>query len=113
MSISHIYALDGAVHDVAPDATAFSHRDANFIHIIGGVDTDPAKMPAHQEWVRAYWSALHPHSARGAYVNFMMEEGSDRIRATYRGNYPRLASLKAIWDPDNVFRMNQNIPPEA
>ena len=110
-SIAHIYPMNGAIHDVAPDATAFSYRDVNFVHVIGGVDTDPATMPERREWARAYWSALHPYSAKGAYVNFMMEEGDDRIRATYRDNYPRLARIKAGWDPENVFHLNQNIPP--
>lgn len=110
-SITHIYPMNGAIQDVPSDATAFSYRDVNFIHVIGGVDPDPAKMPERTEWARAYWSALHPHSAKGAYVNFMMEEGDDRIRATYRENYPRLRRIKAEWDPENVFRLNQNIPP--
>ncbi|HSD21052.1 MAG TPA: BBE domain-containing protein, partial [Anaeromyxobacter sp.] len=60
-----------------------------------------------------YWAALHPYSAGGAYVNFMMEEGQERIRATYRANYERLASLKARYDPHNVFHVNQNIRPAA
>jgi FAD/FMN-containing dehydrogenase len=111
MSIAHIYPMNGAIHDVASDATAFSYRDVNFVHVIGGVDPDPAMMPERIEWARSYWSALHPHSARGAYVNFLMEEGDDRIRATYRDNYPRLAQVKQRWDPHNVFRLNQNIPP--
>jgi FAD/FMN-containing dehydrogenase len=110
-SITHIYPMNGAIHDVPADATAFSYRDVNFVHVIGGVDSDPANMPERRDWARAYWSALHPHSAKGAYVNFMMEEGDDRIRATYRDNYPRLARIKAEWDPENVFRLNQNIAP--
>lgn len=110
-SITHIYPMNGAIHDVRADATAFSYRDVNFVHVIGGVDHDPANMPERREWARAYWSALHPYSAKGAYVNFMMEEGEDRIRATYRENYPRLAQVKREWDPENVFRLNQNIPP--
>jgi FAD/FMN-containing dehydrogenase len=110
-SITHIYPMNGAIHDVPADATAFSYRDVNFVHVIGGVDSDPANMPERRDWARAYWSALHPHSAKGAYVNFMMEEGDDRIRATYRDNYPRLARIKTEWDPENVFRLNQNIAP--
>ncbi|MFN2617496.1 MAG: BBE domain-containing protein, partial [Thermoleophilaceae bacterium] len=58
-----------------------------------------------------YWEALHPYSAGGAYVNFMMEEGQDRIKATYQDNYDRLVQLKAKYDPNNLFRVNQNIPP--
>ena len=109
LSLMHLYPLDGAVQDVASDATAFSYRDVEFTHIIAGIDSDPANMPAHRAWVRDYWSALHPHSAGGAYVNFLMDEGQDRIRATYRDNYARLVEAKRKYDSDNLFRMNQNI----
>jgi FAD/FMN-containing dehydrogenase len=110
-SLMHLYPLDGAVHRVGTDETAFSHRDVNFVHIIAGIDGDPSTMPARTAWVRDYWSALHPHSAGGAYVNFLMDEGQDRVRATYRDNYPRLAEIKRTWDPTNLFRLNQNIRP--
>jgi FAD/FMN-containing dehydrogenase len=110
-SLMHLYPLNGAVHDVAPDATAFAHRDAKFAHIMAGIDGEGANLPAHREWVREYWSALHPHSSQAAYVNFMMDEGQDRVRATYGDNYDRLAAIKAAWDPTNLFHMNQNIPP--
>jgi FAD/FMN-containing dehydrogenase len=109
MSLMHLYPLDGAVQDVAKDATAFSHRDVKFAHIIAGIDTDLANMPARRDWVRAYWSALHNESAGGAYLNFLMDEGQDRIRATYRDNYARLLDVKRTYDPDNVFHVNQNI----
>ena len=78
---------------------------------IVGVDPDPAGAPALREWTVGYWEALHPYSAGGAYVNFMMDEGQERVRATYRGNYDRLAKTKATYDPQNVFRVNQNIQP--
>jgi FAD/FMN-containing dehydrogenase len=110
-SLMHLYPLDGAVHDVAPDGTAFSHRTVKFAHIIAGIDSDAANLPAHRDWVRAYWSALHPHSSEASYVNFMMDEGQDRVRATYGENYDRLARIKATWDPTNLFHMNQNIAP--
>jgi FAD/FMN-containing dehydrogenase len=111
LSLMHLYPLNGAVHDVAPGATAFNHRDVKFAHIIAGIDSDGANLPAHREWVRDYWSALHPHSSAAGYVNFMMDEGQDRIRATYGDNYERLAEIKAKWDPGNLFHMNQNIAP--
>jgi FAD/FMN-containing dehydrogenase len=110
-SLMHLYPLDGAVHDVAPDATAYRHRNVKFAHIIVGADSDGANLPAHRDWVREYWSALHPHSSEASYVNFMMDEGQDRVRATYGQNYARLAEIKAAWDPGNLFRMNQNIQP--
>ena len=65
-------------------------------------------------WAREYWAALHPYSAGGAYINFMMDEadeGTERVRATYRDSYDRLAAIKATYDPANLFRVNQNIRP--
>jgi FAD/FMN-containing dehydrogenase len=110
-SAMHIYPMDGAVHDVAEDATAFAYRKAKYAHIIAAVSPDPAPMPQYREWVRNYWSALHPHSSGGAYVNFLMDEGDDRIAASYKGNYARLAQIKKKYDPANLFHMNQNIRP--
>jgi len=82
--------------------------------VIVVVDPDPANTDHITAGARNYWEALHPHGAGGAYVNFMMEgEGDDRIRATYRGNYERLSRIKARYDPDNFFRVNQNIRPYA
>ncbi len=112
-SAVHIYPLDGAVHDVAADQTAFAYRDVKFTHILAAVSPDPAPMPQYREWVRSYWSALHPYSAGGAYVNFLMDEGDDRIASSYRGNYVRLAEVKRKYDPGNLFRVNQNIRPAA
>jgi hypothetical protein len=110
---SHLYPVNGAVHDVATDETAFAYRDVNWSQVFIGVDADPAQAPALREWTVGYWEALHPFSAGGAYVNFMMEEGQERVRATYGPNYARLARIKADYDPDNVFRVNQNILPAA
>jgi hypothetical protein len=78
-----------------------------------GVDPDPANGQKITEWAKRYYDALHPFGTGGAYLNFMMEEGEDRIRATYRGNYARLASVKEKYDPENFFRVNQNIRPAA
>ena len=78
------------------------------------VDPDPAKADELRDWCIGYWDAAHPYSAGGAYVNFMGEgEGQDRVRATYRGNYDRLARVKAQYDPTNVFQINQNVIPAA
>jgi FAD/FMN-containing dehydrogenase len=112
-SAVHIYPLDGAVHDVAADQTAFAYRDVKFTHILAAVSPEPGPMPEYREWVRSYWSALHPHSAGGAYVNFLMDEGDERIASSYRGNYARLAAVKRKYDPGNLFRVNQNIRPAA
>lgn len=109
-SIVHIYPVSGAAGRVGADATAYAHRAARFVHIIGAAYPDPAETPRHVAWVREYWGALHPHAA-GGYVNFMMDEGEERIRSTYGDHYARLAALKATYDPTNLFRMNQNITP--
>jgi FAD/FMN-containing dehydrogenase len=111
-SIMHIYSLNGAIQDVDPSATAYSHRDAKFVHVILMTDDDPARMPEHIAFAREYWDALHPLSNGGGYVNMMMEEGSDRVKAVYRENYPQLQRIKAIYDPNNRFRVNQNITPK-
>ncbi|SFK81267.1 FAD/FMN-containing dehydrogenase [Halogranum rubrum] len=110
-STMHLYPIDGAVHDVGDDETAWNYRDATWSMVIAGVDPDPANREKISEWATQYWEALHPHSAGGSYVNFMMEEGDDRIRATYGDNYERLQRVKAEYDPDNVFHVNQNIEP--
>lgn len=108
---AHIFSTSGAVQRLANDDTAWSYRDARYCQVVFALDPDPQSMQRHMEWVRAYWSALHPHSAGGAYVNFLMEEGRERIAAGYRGNYERLARIKRKYDPENLFRMNQNIEP--
>ncbi|MCI0572589.1 MAG: FAD-binding oxidoreductase [Myxococcaceae bacterium] len=112
-STMHLYPVDGAVQRVGRHDTAFSFRDARFAEVIVGVDPDPANVPRLVTWARDYWSALHPHSAGGAYVNFMMDEGQERVQATYQDNYARLAAVKARYDPDNFFHVNQNIRPSA
>ena len=112
-STMHLYPIDGAAHDVGPEDTAWSYRDANYSAVFAGVDPDPANVQAIRRWSIDYQEALHPHSAGGAYVNMMMEEGQERVRASYRGNYDRLAQIKAKYDPDNTFRVNQNIQPKA
>jgi FAD binding domain/Berberine and berberine like len=111
LSTMHLYPIDGAVHDVGATDTAFSYRDTQFAEVIFGVDPDPANAGTIRDWCTGYWDATHPYSAGGAYVNFMMEEGQERVKATYRGNYERLARVKGQYDPDNVFRVNQNIQP--
>jgi FAD/FMN-containing dehydrogenase len=110
-STMHLYPIDGAAHRVAKGDTAWSFRDANFAEVIVGVDPDPTNNPRLMAWARDYWSALHPHSAGGGYVNMMMDEGDDNVKAAYRDHYPRLAAIKKAVDPENVFRVNQNIKP--
>lgn len=107
----HIYPVNGAANRVGKDATAFYHRSARYVHVIAAMYPNPADTPKNVAWVRDYWTALHPLSAGGAYVNFLMEEGDDRIKATYGDNFQRLATLKTKYDPANLFRLNQNIKP--
>ncbi|MHC4212767.1 MAG: FAD-binding oxidoreductase [Planctomycetota bacterium] len=110
-STIHLYPINGAVHRVGRNETPWSYRDSNWAQVIVGVDPDPAKKDIITSWAKEYWEALHPYSAGGAYVNFMMEEGEDRIKATYRDNYERLVAIKNKYDPTNFFRVNQNIKP--
>jgi len=111
-STMHLYPINGAAGRVKRGATAWWHRDANWTEVIVGVDPDPGKKEEISAWAKEYWSALHPYSAGGAYINFMMDEGEERIRATYGKNYKRLAQIKKRYDPGNLFRVNQNIRPK-
>ncbi|HEY7011414.1 MAG TPA: FAD-binding oxidoreductase [Streptosporangiaceae bacterium] len=111
-STMHLYPMDGAVHRVGTEDTAFAYRDVGWSGVIVGVDPDPANAAKIKDWAIRYWEALHPTSAGGAYMNFMMDdEGTDRVRAAYGPNYDRLTRVKAAYDPENFFRINQNIPP--
>ena len=112
LSLMHLYPIDGAVHEVASDATAWSCRDATWSMVIAGIHPDPAKAGTITRWAKDYWAAVHAFNPGGAYVNFMMaDEGAARVRATYGPNYARLAEVKAKYDPGNLFRVNQNIEP--
>ncbi|HET6714777.1 MAG TPA: FAD-binding oxidoreductase [Actinomycetota bacterium] len=112
-STMHMYPIDGAAHDVGAADTPWGYRDATWGSVFAGVDPDPSNVGQISDWSIAYFEALHPYSAGGAYVNMMMDEGEDRVRASYGDNYDRLVQIKAEYDPDNVFRVNQNIPPAA
>jgi FAD/FMN-containing dehydrogenase len=112
-STMHLYPIDGAAHRVGATETPWAYRNANWGMVMAGVDPDPANVDAISNWSRSYWEALHPFSAGGAYVNMMMEEGDDRVRASYGENYERLARVKAQYDPNNLFHVNQNIRPAA
>jgi hypothetical protein len=111
LSTMHMYPIDGTAARVKNNATPWAYRDAKWAMVMVGVDPDPANKEKISAWARDYWTALHPYSAGGAYVNFMMEEGDDRVRATYGANYGRLAKVKKKYDPSNLFRVNQNIQP--
>jgi FAD/FMN-containing dehydrogenase len=112
LSLMLLYPTDGAIHAARRNDTAFSYRDTNFAHIIAAIDPEPAVTRRHAEWVRQYWQALHPLSAGGTYVNWLMEEGDERIATCYRDNHARLATVKGKYDPENLFHMNHNIQPK-
>ena len=111
LSTMHLYPIDGAAARVKNNATPWAYREAKWAQVIAGIDPDPANKDKITKWSRDYWTELHPYSAGGAYINFMMEEGDERIRATYGKNYDRLAKIKKRYDPTNLFRVNQNIKP--
>jgi len=108
-STMHIYPINGAAGRVGPQDTAWAYRDANFAQVIVGVDPDPQNNARMTEWARDYWLALHPYSAGGGYVNMIMDEGEERVKAAYGDNYTRLAQAKAKFDAQNLFHVNQNI----
>jgi FAD/FMN-containing dehydrogenase len=111
-SSMHLHAINGAAQRIGPDETAFGHRDKNFSPVIAGIWDDPAENEANIRWVRDYYDAIHPFSGtEGGYVNFMSDDDGHRSEANYGANYERLAAVKAKYDPDNLFRVNQNIVP--
>ena len=110
----HLYPIDGAVHRVGSAETAWNCRDATWSMVIAGIDPNPQKAGPVTRWTKAYWEAVHPFDLGGAYPNFMMDdEGDARLKATYGGNYARLAAVKRKYDSANLFRVNQNIKPAA
>lgn len=111
LSQMHLYPISGAAGRVGKEDTPWAYRDAKYAGVIVGVDPDPANAEKITNWCKDYWEALHPYSSGGAYLNFIMDEGQDRIKASYKGNYKRLAQIKQKYDPANFFRVNQNIKP--
>jgi FAD/FMN-containing dehydrogenase len=105
-----LFPIDGAMNERPDDHSAVGNRDAKAVLNVAAAWESPADDEANLEWARTAWRDLRQFSTGGTYVNFLTEEeGEDRTRAAYRGNYVRLAQLKAAWDPDNLFRMNKNI----
>lgn len=112
LSTTHLYPVDAAAHRLGPDDTAWAYRDAVWSGVIAGIDPDPDNAGQLRQWCVDYWEELHPHSMGGTYVNFIgAGETPDRIRATYRDHYDRLAAIKRTYDPHNFFHANQNIQP--
>jgi FAD/FMN-containing dehydrogenase len=106
-----IWQMGGAVARVGEDETAFNGRNAGFTYNIGASTATSDGFDEEREWVRNFWSAIAPHST-SVYVNFLMDEGDDRIQQAYGAEkFDRLSALKRKYDPDNFFRLNQNISP--
>jgi len=111
LSQMHSYPISGAAGRVGKEETPWAYRDAKYAGVIVGVDPDPSNADKITKWCKDYWQALHPYSSGGAYSNFMMDEGKDRVEASYKHNYKRLVQIKNQYDPENLFRVNQNIAP--
>lgn len=110
-STMHLYPVNGACHNKSNADTAWGFRDANWSQVIVGVDPDPANNEKITQWARRYWQDIHPYSLGGGYINFMMDEGTEKVKASYGDNYERLVSVKRKYDPENLFNVNQNIKP--
>ena len=111
LSQMHMYPISGAASRIGKEETPWAYRDAKYAGVIVGVDPDPANAAKITKWCKDYWEALHPYSSGGAYSNFMMDEGQERVQASYQYNYDRLSRIKMQYDPDNLYKVNQNILP--
>ncbi len=112
LSQMHLYPITGAVSRKGNKDTPWAYRDTKYSGVIIGVDPNPANNDKITRWSKDYWEALHPYSSCGAYTKFMMDEGQERMKASYRHNYDRLVEIKRKYDPENFFRVNQNIRPD-
>jgi FAD/FMN-containing dehydrogenase len=108
---THFYPISGAAARVGATDTAWPARDGGWVQVIVGVDADAANAELVTNWARSYSEAVQPFAAGGGYVNMIMDEGDERVRTIYGPNYDRLAQIKAQYDPDNLFHVNQNIKP--
>ncbi len=111
LSQMHLYPISGAASRPSNTDTPWAYRDAKYAGVFVGVDPDPKNREIITNWAKSYWDACHPFSMGGAYSNFMMDEGQERVKASYKGNYKKLVDIKRKYDPLNFFRINQNIKP--
>ena len=110
----HLHHMGWAVARVGEDDTAFGNRRATYAYNVNSMWTDPSADDVHETMNREFAAALAPFATGGVYVNFLGDEGNARIRAAYGdAKYERLARLKRRFDPENLFRLNQNIPPAS
>ena len=112
-STMHMYPISGAASRPGPTDTPWAYRNARYAGVFVGVDHDPANAEKLTQWAKSYQEAQHPYSSGGAYINFMMDEGQERVQASYGQNYDRLVEIKTKYDPNNFFRVNQNIRPKG
>jgi UDP-N-acetylenolpyruvoylglucosamine reductase len=112
-STMHIYPINGMVSTVENKDTAWGYRKANFTQVIVGVSPDPMNKERITQWAKDYAQDLLPYSMGGGYVNMIMDEGNATVKSAYGENYTRLAKIKAKYDPNNFFHVNQNIAPQA
>jgi FAD/FMN-containing dehydrogenase len=112
LSQVHLHQLGGAMARVSSDATAFANRGSSFVFNVIAMWGNADEDDGHIGWARTSFENMRPVSAGAAYINFMGEEGSERVQAAYGGNHARLVELKRRYDPDNVFRLNQNVRPD-
>lgn len=106
--------MGGAIGRVGEDDTAFAHRATSYNFNVCAIGFDASATEAHVAWVRGCWEAMQPFAAEGVYLNYLLDEGEDRIRAAYgAAKYARLVALKTKYDPTNLFRLNQNIMPAS
>jgi len=104
--------MQGAISRIPENETAYTHREAPFILNIHSRWENPEQQEAHITWARSFFDATKPFSTGGVYVNFISEEGVERVKDAYtRETYEKLVQLKNKFDPDNIFRLNQNIKP--
>jgi FAD/FMN-containing dehydrogenase len=111
LSVVLIEHLGGAVSRVGQNETAFYDRGVPYSFLIVSVWPDSTQTEQNIHWTDEAWQAMQPFASGGVYVNYLGEEGHDRVQAAYGGNYDRLVAVKHQYDPTNLFRMNQNIPP--
>jgi hypothetical protein len=113
-SIAELVLWGGAVREVPDDATAFGQRDGRFLFNAISMWEDAATTDANVAWPRDFFDAMEPYKTAGVYVNFLSEEGPERVKEAYGAEkFARLQALKDEYDPTNLFRYNQNIPPSG
>ncbi len=112
-AIINIERYGGAASRIASAATAFPHRDGDYLLGVMSIWDDPSADRTNVDWVRTSWERMAPYIRRQSYVNFLGDEGGSRVREAYGANYGRLAAIKAVYDPENRLRANQNIEPIA